>query len=53
MTMDHERFRELINPYVDGELDLLTARETSNICAVARIVVVLNKRSRLARNVGE
>jgi anti-sigma factor RsiW len=28
MTMDHEQIRELINPYVDGELDLLTARET-------------------------
>jgi anti-sigma factor RsiW len=28
MTMDHERIRELIHPYVDGELDLLTARET-------------------------
>jgi anti-sigma factor RsiW len=28
MTMDHEQIRELIHPYVDGELDLLTARET-------------------------
>ena len=28
MTMDHEQVRELIHPYVDGELDLLTARET-------------------------
>src|SRR5437764_6948546 len=28
MTMDHEQIRELLNPYVDGELDLLTARET-------------------------
>ncbi len=27
MTMDHEQIRELIHPYVDGELDLLTARE--------------------------
>jgi len=26
--MDHEQIRELIHPYVDGELDLLTARET-------------------------
>ena len=28
MTMDHEQIRELISPYLDGELDLLTARET-------------------------
>jgi anti-sigma factor RsiW len=28
MTMDHELIRELIHPYVDGELDLMTARET-------------------------
>jgi anti-sigma factor RsiW len=28
MTMDHKQIRELIHPYVDGELDLLTARET-------------------------
>jgi anti-sigma factor RsiW len=28
MTMDHQQIRELIHPYVDGELDLLTARET-------------------------
>ncbi|HEY7001801.1 MAG TPA: anti-sigma factor [Candidatus Udaeobacter sp.] len=28
MTIDHEQIRELIHPYVDGELDLLTARET-------------------------
>ena len=28
MTMDHEQIRELIHPYVDGELDLLAARET-------------------------
>lgn len=26
--MNHEQIRELIHPYVDGELDLLTARET-------------------------
>ena len=26
--MDHEQIRELISPYLDGELDLLTARET-------------------------
>lgn len=26
--MDHQQIRELIHPYVDGELDLLTARET-------------------------
>ena len=28
MTMDHEQIRELIHPYVDGELDLVAARET-------------------------
>ena len=28
MTMDHEQIRELISPYLDGELDLLTARQT-------------------------
>jgi len=28
MTMDHEQIRELIHPYVDGELDLLATRET-------------------------
>ena len=28
MTMNHEQIRELIHPYVDGELDLLTARES-------------------------
>jgi anti-sigma factor RsiW len=28
MIMDHEQIRELLNPYVDGELDLLTARDT-------------------------
>jgi anti-sigma factor RsiW len=26
--MDHEQTRELLHPYVDGELDLPTARET-------------------------
>ena len=28
MTMDHEQIRELIHAYVDGELDLVAARET-------------------------
>jgi anti-sigma factor RsiW len=28
MIMDHEQIRELLHPYVDGELDLPTARET-------------------------
>ena len=28
MTRNHEQIRELIHPYVDGELDLLSTRET-------------------------
>jgi len=28
MTMEHEEIRELLHPYVDGQLDLLTARDT-------------------------
>ena len=39
--MDHEHIRELIHPYVDGELDLLTARETEQhlrACADCRAV---------------
>jgi anti-sigma factor RsiW len=41
MTMDHEQIRELIHPYVDGELDLLTAREAEQhlrSCADCRAV---------------
>ena len=41
MTMDHEQIRELIHPYVDGELDLLTARQTEQhlrSCADCRAV---------------
>ena len=39
--MDHEQIRELIHPYVDGELDLLTAREAEQhlrSCADCRAV---------------
>src|SRR5262245_22059267 len=41
MTMDHEQIREMLHPYVDGELDLLTARETEQHlrnCADCRAV---------------
>jgi anti-sigma factor RsiW len=41
MIMDHEQIRELLHPYVDGELDLLTARETEKHlrdCADCRAV---------------
>ena len=41
MTMEHEQIRELIHPYVDGELDLLNARETEQhlrSCADCRAV---------------
>jgi anti-sigma factor RsiW len=41
MTIDHEQIRELIHPYVDGELDLLTARKTEQhlrSCADCRAV---------------
>jgi len=39
--MDHEQIREMLHPYVDGELDLLTARETEQHlrnCADCRAV---------------
>ena len=39
--MDHEQIRELLHPYVDGELDLLTARQTEQhlrTCADCRAV---------------
>src|ERR1043166_4079453 len=41
MIMDHEQIRELIHPYVDGELDLLTAREAEQhlrSCADCRAI---------------
>src|SRR5215475_5270274 len=50
MTMDHEQIREMLHPYVDGELDLLTARETeqhlrncADCCAVEQAVRALRE----------